>query len=124
MKKVVVHIKNNKSIFLMLFILYAFTPCTVKTALFKTVDITYNKPILVSKTTLQQTSCQSTLITNQKNKATNQVQAVAATLPFVACSFTLKTLENSSVSAYISFGSISNSPPFYILFKRLKVYLM
>ncbi len=124
MKKALLHIKNNKSIFLMLFILYAFTPCTVKTALFKTVDITYKKPILVSKTTLQDNSCQNTLITKQVNNVTKQVQTVSGNLPFTVINFTLKTLENSSNSAYISFGNLSNSPPFYILFKRLKIYLV
>lgn len=102
----------------MCLVLVSFSPCVLKEAFFNGVKVEYAGTINKFKTTTS--SCQSTL----QNKIQNQI----------SCELNLPDLNllNNSGDLYIknnSVGSVlkysksfsGNSPPKYILFKRLKI---
>ncbi|MGB6083245.1 hypothetical protein [Moheibacter sp.] len=120
MTKIKSHIKSFRNFGLMWFVLFALSPCTVKDAFFSSINSEYAKPLNKSRTTAPTTSCsyaqvkslQSSVVKESKNKRT-EPEAL------IGCDYlTFNTAINHSDYSNKSSG---NSPPKYILYKRLKI---
>lgn len=119
MRKTTHPIRNTKHFVLMWFVLFAFSPCVVKEALFSTVNIAYTQPLNKSKTTSPADACQSMQraasqvsvpqrlnITKGSESATGHRDVVVRPV-----------YENlAHTNAYTG-----NAPPKYILYKRLRL---
>jgi hypothetical protein len=110
-----------KRIVLMCFVLFSLTPCRVKEILFSAVNIEYSKPLNNSKTTSQTNVCQYSPqaghdISIAKESKFRQ-QTVPADFP------ARQRLAHSSVKVKDKHSKSfsGNSPPRYILYKRLKI---
>ncbi len=105
-------------------VLFSLSPCTVKEALSDSISIDYAKPLNKAKTTIPATSCSYTENENQQisvviQSKVNQKSALDYSLHcqnYPSCSFV--------VNDDYSKNTLSNSPPKYILYKRLKVNLV
>ena len=115
------HIKNMKHILLMWFALFALSPCVVKEVLFSVANAEYSKPLNKSKTTTPTNSCQYSQNDNQqisvvrKSNTNQEIEPfdVSENLFFVVCS--------TKINGKYTKTSSGNSPPKYILYKRLKL---
>lgn len=115
------HIKNCRHILLMWFVLFSLSPCTVKEALSQVVNTDYVKPLNKSKTIAPTNSCSYSQNENQqisvvkKSKINKQIEPVD-----VADKSHFALLSARAYNDY-SKTSSGNSPPKYILYKRLKI---
>lgn len=107
-------------------VLFSLAPCSVKESLLKTVDLSYTKPLNKSKSTFQfSRQCQNPTIlehsTSSNVKATLELKLICGDPVGNLYSnyFVIKKTGNN-YSGIIT----GNSPPKYILFKRLKVDLV
>lgn len=114
-------IKNFRHIVLMWFVLFSLSPCTVKEALFHSVNTDYAKPLNKSKTTVPTSSCSYSQNDNKqisvvkKSEISKQIEPVdVADKPYFAVLSTKVYNDYSKTSS-------GNSPPKYILYKRLKI---
>lgn len=115
------HIKNFRHTVLMWFVLFSLSPCTVKEALSQVVSTDYAKPLNKSKTFAPTTSCSYSQNDNQqisvvkKAKINKEIESdqVVNNSCFVV-------LSSKGYNDY-SKTSSGNSPPKYILYKRLKI---
>lgn len=111
------HIKYLKHILLMLFFVFSLSPCTVKQTLFDLVNTDYTKPLNKLRTSVSTSSCfywqndckQTCAV--KKSKVYNDINSI--NLYFVVL----------STKAYRTYADTfsGNSPPIYILYKRLKI---
>jgi hypothetical protein len=121
MLKTEFHIKYARHIALMLFVLFSLSPCTVKESLFHSVNWEYSKPLSKSRTTSQTSTCSYSQLEGQRIQVT-------------AKSITNRQSEPDGLLVKIYFAphpakgykdyskcSSGNSPPKYILYKRLKI---
>lgn len=115
------HIGNVKHIVLMWFVLFALSPCVVKEALFSVANVEYAKPTNKTKTTAPTNACQYSQNDNQQISVTRKANIgnhtepadVSVNLFFVVRSIGINTKYSKTFSG--------NSPPKYILYKRLKL---
>ena len=121
MAKLKLNINPIKSIFLMLMVLYSFTPCSIKTVLFDAVDATYAKPISKSASTSQNSNCQDFSSVKQNGKSIGELQYANANWTPTAEAFSTEIVKLQPISREYSGKTSGNSPPMYILFKRLKI---
>lgn len=114
------HIKNIRHIVLMWFMLFSLSPCTVKEVLLQSVDFEYAKPFNKSKTT-QTNPCQygsneyQQMSAAQQSKIHKTIEPVAFVRNYGFPTYAAKIDNNYSKT------STGNSPPKYILYKRLKI---
>lgn len=121
MPKMKIHIKIFRHIVFMWFVLFSLSPCTVKETLFLTVNTDYAKPLNKSKTTTSTSFCSYSKNENQKisvvkkSEINKQVESVDL--------FYNKWLAESFTKIYNDYSKTSsgNSPPKYILYKRMKI---
>ncbi len=116
-----IHIKKFRHIVLMWLVLFSLSPCTVKEALFHSVNTDYAKPLNKSKTTTPTSSCSYSSTENlqisvvKKSEISKQIEPVNFfDNPFF-------TILSATVYNEYSKTSSGNSPPKYILYKRLKI---
>lgn len=105
-----------KKFYILLLILYGFTPCTVKNTVFDVFSLDYAKPTNANKTT-SSSSC--TYLSSTKETA--QSRTVKKLLNFEAVdrvSFIEQTISFSNLFIQHTSG---RSPPLYILFQQLKL---
>lgn len=124
MFKIKRHIKKVRLITLLWFVLFSLSSCTVKEVVFHSVNKEYTKPLNKSKTTIQAGSCSYFQDENQQVLVAKQSKIIqqAQLDDFIVSPYfyphSTKTLTN-----YLTTFS-DNSPPKYILFKRLKIDLV
>ena len=120
MLKVENHIKNIRHIVLMWFMLFSLSPCTVKEVLLHAVNTEYTKPFNKSKTT-QTNPCQfasneyQQISAAQQSKINKKIEPVDIVCNYAFPAYAAKMDKNYSKT------STGNSPPKYILYKRLKI---
>ena len=115
------HLKNFKHIVWMCFVLFSLSPCTVKEALVSSVNADYANPINKSRTSIPTNSCSYSQNERQqvsvvkKSKTNKQIEPIdiIGHHPFPV----------HSAKVYNNFSNTTsgNSPPKYILYKRLKI---
>lgn len=103
------------------FVLFALTPCTVKEIVFDTFNSTYSKPINKSRTTAPTSFC--SFSTNVVAQAS--VSKMAKVTKQIEPNDSYRSLCFSTQPSYFktTFSKLTsgNSPPKYILYKRLKL---
>lgn len=112
-------IKNIKHLLLMWFVLFAFSPCVVKEALFSTVNTAYTQPLNKSKTTSLADACQAFQRGNRQISAPKRLNITTETQPVNAnrnIAIHPVSVNRKQANAYTV-----NAPPKYILYKRLKL---
>ena len=123
MPKLKSNIKNLKSILLMLMILFAFAPCSIKASVLKPIDISYATKLNQTKTTIHFSQCQNL---NAVAHAKTSLEIIK-NFDFHPIAFPVNTdFPNYNLQKARNNDSEiakSNSPPKYILFKRLKINL-
>ncbi len=116
--------KNTRHIFLLCFVLFALSPCVIKASFFGNANLTYSKPLNKSKTTAQLNACQYSGDNKLQISCSQQVNVDKAMLPIFVfgnqCAFAYACQTNYQ---YLEIFS-GNSPPKYILYKRLKLDMM
>lgn len=124
MKKMKIHIKIFKHIVFIWFVLFSLSSCTVKEVLFTSVNADYAKPLNQSKTTAPISSCSysqnesnqiSVVKTAEINKQVEPIDLLYN--KYLAVNFTEINNDYSKTSS-------GNSPPKYILYKRLKIAIV
>ena len=120
MLKVENHIKNIRYIVLMWLILFSLSPCTVKEVLLQSVSTEYAEPLNKPKTT-RTNPCQFSsnghqhLASAQQSKINKKIEPVDFSCNYAFPAYAVKIGKNYSKT------STGNSPPKYILYKRLKI---
>jgi hypothetical protein len=121
MPKIEHYIKDFRYIVLICFILFSLSPCTLKEALSNSVNADYAKPLNKLKRTAPISSCTYSqneslqISVVKKTKINKNIEPV----DFLGNS----NLEIRSAKFYDDYSKTSsgNSPPKYILYKRLKI---
>lgn len=121
MPKMKFHINNFRRILLMWFVLFSLSPCTVKEVLFYSLNTDYSKPLNKSKTSTQTSSCsysqneKQQISAAKKTRINKQIEPVDSFDKAYLTGYVAKDYNNYSKT------SSGNSPPKYILYKRLKI---
>ena len=123
MPKLKSNIKNLKSILLALMILFAFAPCSIKASVLKPIDISYATKLNQTKTTIHFSQCQDLNAISHAKTSLEIVKnfdfhPILFQLNYGFPNFNLQKVSNNDSEI-----AKSNSPPKYILFKRLKINL-
>ncbi len=106
---------------MMCFVLLSLSPCTVKEALFYTLNADYFKPLNKARATSPVNSCSYAQGENQQLSAAKQSTINKQLEPFYAADdqfYAAKAIKLADDNAQIAAG---NSPPKYILYQRLKI---
>ncbi|HEY4540289.1 MAG TPA: hypothetical protein VIG94_09800 [Faecalibacter sp.] len=99
----------------MLLVCFSLSSCTVKDALFEQLGLTVEKPLNKSKTV---SSCQFTPL-QEKQQSAVEIQKKSTFEFYSSLDF---TSTSTQVFKSIPLGGVkNNSPPFYILYQRLKI---
>lgn len=115
------HINNFRHIVLMCLVLFSLSPCTVKEALFTSVNADYAKPLNKSRTTTPTNSCSYSQNESQqisivkKSKVKKQIEPIDF--------FGNQHFSVHSAKIYNNYSNTTSgkSPPKYILYERLKI---
>ncbi len=121
MRKVAGHIRHVQHIMWMGLILFSLSPCTVKQVLLNPVPIDYAQPLNKSKTTTQTNFCQ---YSPDENQRTPVVRQPGFSKPFEPVDFSVNQyFIAGAAKAQVNYSKTfpDNSPPKYILFKRLRI---
>jgi len=121
MPKIKNYIEDLRHILLMWFVLFSFAPCTVKEVLRHSVTTDYAKPLNKSKTTTLTSSCFYSQIENQQISVVKKSKINKQIEPFDFSGNQYFAVHSAKVYGDYSKASSGNSPPKYILFKRLKI---
>jgi hypothetical protein len=115
------HITTTKHLLWVCFMVFAFSTCAVKDLFYDFVNLEYSKPLNKSKTTLNGSSCQYTKVNTAETLIVQQSEIAqefdcngVAEKP----TFEIRSKQLSSADVLHFSG---NSPPKYILYKRLKL---
>lgn len=117
-----IHMKTYKAIITMLILVFSLSPCSVKRNVLDIFDIQYisglNKVKIASGSSL---NCDTSTISLKVSISKAEVKYKGSFLDF-------KAAGNNTYEEYLAFNEYSghttgNSPPKYILFKRLKLNL-
>lgn len=115
------HIRNMRHIVLMWFILFALSPCVVKGVLFSVADAGYSKPLKKSKTTAPTSSCQYSQNDNQQISVVKQSDTNKEIEPYNVSGKLFFVVRSTKIKDKYSNTYSGDSPPKYILYKRLKL---
>jgi hypothetical protein len=115
------HITTTKHLLWVCVVVFAFSTCAVKEVFYGFVNLEYSKPLNKSKTTLNGSSCQYTQVNTTETSIVQQSEIArefdcngVAQKP----TFDIRSKQLSSADLLHFSG---NSPPKYILYKRLKL---
>lgn len=103
----------------MCLVLFAFSTCMVKGTLFGMVDVAYAKPLNKSKTVAPISACQYSH--DQRTSTVVQAQARKQIEPIGDAEGQYGAICADKVFGKYSKNCSGNSPPKYILYKRLKL---
>lgn len=115
------HIKIFRYIILIGFVLFSLSPCTLKKVVYQSINSDYTIPLNKSKTTTQTGNCS---YSQQENLQTSIAKKVKINKQIRLIDFLNKEyLEVDSAKTHNNYSKTSsgNSPPKYILYKRLKI---
>lgn len=121
MQKVKSHIKNLKHLLWVWIVFFALSPCVVKEAIFNIVDIEYNQPLNKSKSTAPTKTCQYSQNDIQKYSVAKQSNIAKHTEAEKLTVNVLLVIRCIGLNTSFSKTTSGNSPPKYILYKRLKL---
>lgn len=100
--------------------LFSLSPCTLKEALFAWADVTYDKPPNKARTLAQQTNC--AYFTLDARCVSSQSEAPSGGSLTLASESSFRTPDEAPHPLPERYSLTSgNSPPKYILYKRLKI---
>ena len=108
---------------MMWFVLFALTPCTVKEVLFSTLNLELPESLNKSKTTTSSNSCHYSHNKNQHVSFAKQTKINKKIDPIDFSKQKLFVAQSIHIKNNYSQTFSGNSPPKYILFKRLKIDL-
>ncbi|WP_374462288.1 hypothetical protein [Chryseobacterium sp.] len=119
------HMKTYKAVVTMLILVFSLSPCPVKRNILDIFDIQYISGLNKVKTTSSLSfSCDEASVSSgisvSKNKVQNQYNKFLSGLTAAAVSSVEEKIFLNNYSGH----STGNSPPKYILFKRLKLNLI
>ncbi|RRN78004.1 hypothetical protein EIM50_16715 [Pseudoxanthomonas sp. SGD-10] len=117
------HIQKAKHTLWLCLALFALSPCVVKLTLLDASPSDYVRPLNKVKLASQATSCQITEDNIQETLAANQVQLEQEFIPVLLSVQQISVNTSFTKPAYDSKSCSGNSPPKYILYKRLKVHV-
>lgn len=113
-----------RNVFLTLFVFFALTPCAVNKVLFTVVESEYSQPLNKSRTTLPANSCEFSQNEFRQSSAAKKSEIKKRIKPVdfpVTKKFSARILMRQKGYSKAFSG---NSPPKYILYKRLKIDLV
>lgn len=110
-----------KHIFWVWFALFALSPCVVKEAIFNVVNAEYSQPLNKSKTTAPTNSCQYSQNDKQQVSVVKQSKINKQTEPAEVAKNLFFVVRSIGINTNYSNTTSGNSPPKYILYKRLKL---
>lgn len=114
---------NTKHFLLLWFVLFALSPCVVKEVMFSVTNAEYAKPLNKSKTVAQSNSCQYSQGENQQISIVKQWIIDKQTEPAEVAEHLVFVVRNNGIKTNYSKTYSGNSPPKYILYKRLKLHV-
>lgn len=117
------NIRNTKRTIWICVILFALSPCIVKKAVFGSVYANYTKPLNKSKTTTQINFCDNSQNQNLQNSTVKQTKISKQTEPVKCLVKQLFVVRSAKVFGQYSKTFSGNSPPKYILYKRMKLHI-
>lgn len=115
------NIKNLKRLLWVWFAFFALSPCVVKEAMFSVVNAEYLQPLNKSKTTAPTSSCQYSQNENQQISVVKQSKINKQTEPAEVSGNLFFVVRSVGINPRYSKTISGNSPPKYILYKRLKL---
>ncbi len=104
----------------MWFVLFALSPCVVKEAFFSLANAEYIKPINKTKSTAP-TNCHYSQKDNQQISITKETNINKQVEPVKISENLFFVVRSTKIKSKYSTNSLGNSPPKYILYKRLKL---
>lgn len=119
---IVKHIHTAKHLFLMCFLLFALSSCAVKESFLGMVQTDYAKPTNRSQTTTQNGFCNYSVATGKESSISYYSKTKSRKeSDFFTDNYVLGIYSNNTTQSFsITFSG--NSPPKYILYKRLKLH--
>ncbi len=120
MSKIRTHIKSIRHILLVWFVLFSLSPCTVKEAVSGSLKAAYAKPLNSSKTSVPVNSCAFNSVYHKHvsiAKKTDCIKHIEPAVFYGNLYFQAPVKIRSGYSKTFS----GNSPPKYILYRRLKI---
>jgi len=121
MLKIKTHITIIKPLILTWFVLFSLSPCTVKEVFFNSVNTSYTKPLNKSRTTSQTSFCSYSQSDIQQISFVKKSKINKQVKPFYSTVNHCSDLISPQDYNHYSKTSSGNSPPKYILYKRLKI---
>lgn len=118
------HIGNFRHILLMWFMLFSLSPCSVKETMLSTAHTSYAKPLNISKATATVGSC---LYLQNKSQQISVAYKFTVDKQFEGVDFRGNQYFDvypAKVCSTYPKTSSGNSPPKYILYKRLKIAIV
>ncbi|WP_407427171.1 hypothetical protein [Arcticibacter sp.] len=117
------HIQVGKRIALMLLVLFSLSPCSAKQRLLATLNIDYNNHLNKTRATAHLYNCSSNTVTSSKAEVARFFIELKKDQLYRNANLNMldKLLHKSALERIARLGG--SSPPKYILFKRLKIYL-
>lgn len=121
MHTIVKHIRTAKHLFLTCFLLFALSSCAVKESFLGMVLTDYTKPTNRSQTTTQNGFCSYNIATGKEASVTDHSKIKCRKeSDFFTGNYVLDIYSKKSTQFFSKTFS-GNSPPKYILYKRLKL---
>ncbi|WP_034670424.1 hypothetical protein [Chryseobacterium populi] len=127
MSNLKINLKTSKAVLILLILVFSLSPCSVKRDLFDIFDIQY----ISSLNKVRTTSGQNLTCDNSTETSSGRTLASKADFKFKKNEFPfepdlmfLVLKENQKIKNNYSGYATGNSPPKYILFKRLKLDLI
>ena len=124
MHTTVKHIRTAKHLFLTCFLLFALSSCAVKESFLGLVQTDYSKPTNRSQTTTQNGFCSYNIATGKETSFTDHSRIKnRKESDFFTDNYVLGISSKKTTQLYSKTFS-GNSPPKYILYKRLKLHIV
>ncbi|WP_162817725.1 hypothetical protein U0035_05155 [Niabella yanshanensis] len=120
MQKAILYIRKYKQLILVGLLVFGLAPCTVKEAWLSIAGLDYTKPLNGSKTTTSGQQCQYSYISARKMDVQQKIRVNKKLLSNYLPGKTYTTTA-AEIRSRDSFYFRANSPPIYILYKRLKL---
>lgn len=117
------HISTLKHLLTMCLLLFALSSCAVKESLLGLVQTDYAKPVNRSQTTTQNGFCSYTVATGKEVSVDNHAKIKHRKEPKLFTANFVGIFPYKTRTSYFKTFS-GNSPPKYILYKRLKLHIV
>ncbi|MCH5720364.1 hypothetical protein [Niabella hibiscisoli] len=114
------HINKYQQIALLWLLVFALAPCTVKEAWFSVAGLDYTKPLNGSKTTATGQQCQHSHLSGRKIAVQQKTPIHKKSFSYDLAEQTYAVIAEETISPDFIYLR-ANSPPIYILYKRLKL---